>query len=166
MADKNKFDAIVTPGVRADLVQYCAKFSRDPEDTAQDALVLAYRRFARYDETRPIAGWLNCIARREYIGKGRSGNAGLHRSLLSYGNEADDTYDLDPGPDPQQIVLDRIAADDQRAVLTAAIEQLSPTYRRVVLDFLAEKTLDRSDSDRIKRARRYLRKIINANSTP
>jgi DNA-directed RNA polymerase specialized sigma24 family protein len=163
MADPETFDQIVTDKVRAALVHYCAYFdAASAEDTAQDALVIAWRRFNRYDAARPILGWLCCIARSEWINKRRTRGAQFQAATtpLLCDSSAPDLRALDP----MHHAIERDERERKRDILMAAIDSLKPHLRDVVLRSFDEATpiTDTADMRNLKYAKILLKKAIHA----
>jgi DNA-directed RNA polymerase specialized sigma24 family protein len=150
-------------GVREALAHYCGRF--DPfnaEDVAQDALVIAWRRFNRYDDTRPILGWLCCIARSEWINKRRTRWAQFEAAAIPL------LYEVvieDPSAcDPLHHAIERDEQERKRDILMNAIDSLKPHLRSVVLRSFDESTAitDPQDLQNLKYARQLLKKAIHA----
>ena len=81
--------------LRPSLHRYCARMTgsvMDGEDVAQEALIEAYRKLDKYDESRPMKPWLFRIAHNRCIdflrrkgSKGRSRGSGCHAGSVFAG---------------------------------------------------------------------------------
>ena len=95
---------------------------QEAREVAQEALLRAYRARDRYDPARPFAPWLRQIVRnacKDAAARGRRRAVG--------GLDADRLADAQPGAD------ERMVQADANGRLRAAIAELSPDYREIVV---------------------------------
>lgn len=95
---------------------------RDLADAAHDVFVVVYRRLSSYDPSRPLRPWLFGIACRVVAGRRRASRDGLRDAL----DPETVRSDL-PGPE------DQLAQDQQRALVHALLDELSPERRAVLV---------------------------------
>ena len=133
--------------------------TEDANDAAQDTLVKVLRSLDRYDPNRSFSTWVFGIARNTCIDEHR-------RRRRKPWDELGDSDVVSSGPSPMES-----ASEQQRAdLLVAALEQLSPMYREVLVLYHFEhlkyaeiaETLDLplgTVMNRIFRARKKLRTL-------
>ena len=133
----------------------------DARDAAQDTLVKVLRNLHRYDTNRKFSTWVFGIARNTCIDEHR-------RRKRRAWDEPGDVVDVRPSP------LQTTSRGQRAELLNAAIEQLSPMYREVLVLYHFEHLKYREISEildlpigtimnRIFRARQKLRTIYETN---
>ncbi|NLC56774.1 MAG: sigma-70 family RNA polymerase sigma factor [Armatimonadetes bacterium] len=104
----------------------------DAEDVTQDAFVRAYRALGSLREGQAFLSWLYRIALNLARNHVRDRRASLWESLdeqVVWGEETLERQIADPGPGPAQAAEEH----EVQAVVRAAIEELSPAHREVVV---------------------------------
>ena len=95
--------------------------SADAEDVAQEAMLRAYRRFDRLRDRTRFRGWLVRIAFRIALDRARSAKR----------REARETQWFEASP--QSTTADAALARELQSRVDAALEEISPKYRMVLL---------------------------------
>jgi RNA polymerase sigma-70 factor (ECF subfamily) len=135
------------------------------EEILQDSFVAAWRGAARFEGRSSVKTWLFGIARRQ-------AHNVLRRRNITFTDDA--TLDLTPSDEPEPETTALINAD--RQAVTAAIEQLSPMHREVlVLAFVHELPYGEmaellevpvgTIKSRLSNAKRLLRQILESAET-
>lgn len=133
----------------------------DAHDAAQETLVKVLRNLDRYDPNRSFTTWVFGIARNTCIDEHR-------RRRRRAWDEPKERDVVETGPSPQQ----QAAASERARILLAALEQLPPMYREVLILYHFEhlkyreiaETLDiplGTVMNRIFRARQKLRTLYS-----
>jgi len=135
--------------------------AEDARDASQDTLVKVLRNLQRYDTNRKFSTWVFSIARNTCIDEHR-------RRKRRAWDEPGDVVDLQPSP------LLTTSRSQRAKLLTAAVDELPPIYREVVVLYHFEHLKYREIADilelpigtvmnRIFRARQKLRAIYENN---
>jgi len=95
---------------------------QEAHEVAQEALLRAYRARDRYDPSRPFYPWLRRIIRNACVDARRRGR---HRALTGL----DEARVASTAPDPSE----RVETADAVAHLRAAMEELSPEHREILV---------------------------------
>jgi len=122
--DQARFEMLVLPHLDAafNLARWLLRSGADAEDTAQEALLRAYRFFHGF-HGGDVRAWLLQIVRNTcytWLEKNRRANEMT---------EFDEELHGVPGPTPEALAI----AGDNRDRLTRALESLPPRYREVIV---------------------------------
>lgn len=96
------------------------------EDVVQNAFVRVYERIEQFDASRPFAPWFFRIVTNDAIKAAQRSSRNIAFSA-SHSGELDQLPDAAPGPDEILDTLERFAS------VSAALEQLSPEQRAVIV---------------------------------
>src|SRR2546421_3668956 len=92
----------------------------DAEDLAQDVFLVTWRRWAEYDQSRPLRAWLAGIAFR--LGKN-------HRKR----SRRRETEELIDAVDPQSQADERLASAELKALALRGLESLPPRQPEILI---------------------------------
>ncbi|MFC4765901.1 RNA polymerase sigma factor SigW [Effusibacillus consociatus] len=105
--------------------------SHDAEEVAQEAFLRAYANLKRFDSRHKFATWLFRIATNCCIDRLRKRKASYSLDAPLDDEDGGDMYGILPSKDP--MLEERVLTRESRLELQAAIEQLPPSYRAVIV---------------------------------
>lgn len=107
--------AYVATAFRDQLIAWARPLTSEPEDAAQQALLLAFSRLSELREPEAFAGWLRALV--------RSAAMRQHRRRRP---------DLVDAPDAQAPALEAVERSELRAAVAGAICRLTPNLQSVI----------------------------------
>jgi RNA polymerase sigma factor (sigma-70 family) len=169
-AGRGSFEQLALP-LLPSLYNHAVWLSRNPveaEDLVQEAISKAIRAFDSFEQGTNFKAWIMRILRNTFL-TSRTGIATARTVFLEDHPHLMDTSDASPGPEENLIRL------DNRAAVEAALMQLEPPLREVLLLCDVEEMKYREIAvildipigtvmSRISRARRVLRRFLESGS--
>ncbi|MFH1132621.1 MAG: sigma-70 family RNA polymerase sigma factor [Pseudomonadota bacterium] len=104
---------------------------RDLEDKVHDVFVVAYRKLAQYDQTRPIRPWLSGIAVK--IAADHRRRAHVQREVMQ-----EEVQVADESVDPERVAQ----GNEARALVHAALAKLDEERRTLLLPSINQRFLE------------------------